>query len=233
MNFAARRYAVPLAVWAESGGPGDDVRVECEGGVVVSYTLDWAGNVIPSNDNVIGGTSGAQANVIHDNKGAGVRVNGGAGNSILTNRFFANGGLGILLGFQGGVGFNDPKDPDGGTNNRQNYTVLTSAERNSATGETTITGSLNSNPNQTYTIQCFKADADVTDHGEGETFLGETTATTNADGDATFTCTTTKDALAAGDEVTSTATNTSRTAANTRIGDTSQFSRNVVVTTGP
>src|SRR5215216_5677831 len=98
-------------------------------------------------DNVIGGTSGAQANVIHDNKGAGVRVNGGAGNSILTNRFFANGGLGILLRFQGGVGFNDPKDPDGGTNNRQNYTVLTSAERNSATGETTITGSLNSNPN--------------------------------------------------------------------------------------
>lgn len=33
--FATRSYPVPLAVWAESGGPGDDVRVECRGGVVV------------------------------------------------------------------------------------------------------------------------------------------------------------------------------------------------------
>ena len=35
LSFAAKRYPVPLAVWAESGGPGDDLRVECHDGVVV------------------------------------------------------------------------------------------------------------------------------------------------------------------------------------------------------
>ena len=35
MNFADNHYPVPLAVWAESGGPGDDIRVECEGGGVL------------------------------------------------------------------------------------------------------------------------------------------------------------------------------------------------------
>lgn len=35
LNFAVGRYPMPLAVWAETEGPGDDVRVECEGGVVV------------------------------------------------------------------------------------------------------------------------------------------------------------------------------------------------------
>lgn len=35
LNFFGNRYPVPLAVSAESGGPGDDVRVECEDGVVV------------------------------------------------------------------------------------------------------------------------------------------------------------------------------------------------------
>jgi hypothetical protein len=35
LSFAAKRYPVPLAVWAESGGPGDDLRVECQNGVVV------------------------------------------------------------------------------------------------------------------------------------------------------------------------------------------------------
>ena len=35
LTFAAQRYPVPLAVWAESGGPGDDLRVECQDGVVV------------------------------------------------------------------------------------------------------------------------------------------------------------------------------------------------------
>jgi hypothetical protein len=35
LSFAAQRYPVPLAVWAESGGPGDDLRVECQDGAVV------------------------------------------------------------------------------------------------------------------------------------------------------------------------------------------------------
>lgn len=34
LNFVAGRYPVPLAVSAESGGPGDDVRIECEDDIV-------------------------------------------------------------------------------------------------------------------------------------------------------------------------------------------------------
>ncbi|CAA9392054.1 MAG: Aldehyde dehydrogenase [uncultured Rubrobacteraceae bacterium] len=215
---------------------GSVIEANGGNGVNISYYSFWdsSGNhrVIPSNDNLIGGASGAQENVIRDNNGSGVRISGGAGNSVRTNRIFANGYLGILYGFMGGVGFNDEDDPDGGDNNGQNYPVVTSATKDPVSGETTITGTLNSNPNQTYLIQCFEADSDARNHGEGETFLGEATAATDADGDATFTCTATEDALAVGDEVTTTATNTSGTAANTRIGDTSQFSQNVAVTAG-
>src|SRR5215207_5694754 len=35
LNFAVGHYPVPLAVSAETDGPGDDVHVECEGGAVV------------------------------------------------------------------------------------------------------------------------------------------------------------------------------------------------------
>lgn len=39
MNFAANWSPVPLAVWAESGGPGDDLRVECEDGSVLEIQV--------------------------------------------------------------------------------------------------------------------------------------------------------------------------------------------------
>jgi hypothetical protein len=236
-------------------GKGNTIAHNPSGGIRISSSRNKVkGNVIkanggsgvdlipnifsPTNDNVIGGTTSADANVIHDNVGAGVQLRifadtSSAGNSVLTNSIFANGGLGIGLNGFNFPGNNDEDDPDSGINNGQSYPVITSATRDSASGETTITGMLNSNPNQTYTIQCFKADAEVRNHGEGETFLAETTAATDANGDATFTFTTIEDALAVGDEVTSTATNTSGSAANTRIGDTSQFSRNLVVTAGP
>jgi Periplasmic copper-binding protein (NosD) len=236
-------------------GKGNTIAHNPSGGIRISSSRNKVkGNVIkanggsgvdlipnifsPTNDNVIGGTTSADANVIHDNVGAGVQLRifadtSSAGNSVLTNSIFANGGLGIGLNGFNFPGNNDEDDPDSGINNGQNYPVITSATRDSASGETTITGMLNSNPDQTYTIQCFKADAEVRNHGEGETFLAETTAATDANGDATFTFTTIEDALAVGDEVTSTATNTSGSAANTRIGDTSQFSRNLFVTAGP
>jgi hypothetical protein len=39
LDFAAQPQPVPLAVWAESGGPGDDLRVECQDGVVVEVQV--------------------------------------------------------------------------------------------------------------------------------------------------------------------------------------------------
>ena len=57
----------------------------------------YAGILIDSDDNVIGGTEPAGANVIAFNGGAGIEVGYGARNAIRGNSIFANGGLGIYL----------------------------------------------------------------------------------------------------------------------------------------
>jgi hypothetical protein len=66
------------------------------------------------------------------------------------------------------------------------------------------------------------AASDPSNHGEGRTLVAQTTATTDAGGDASFTCTGTVGFLIPGQTVTATATNTAT-------GDTSEFSRNVLV----
>ena len=198
---------------------GNFIRVNEDDGVNIS-----------GDGNTIGGATSAEGNSIFANGGDGVEVfSSGEGNSVLSNRIFDNVGLGIDLLGTNGVTNNDEDDPDTGANNLQNFPVITSAIRNSS-GITTITGTIKSNPNQSFTIQCFQADGD-SDHGEGQFFLGSTTIATNANGDSSvFTCTSNDPEV--DQEVSVTATNTTGTATNTAIGDTSEFSRNVVVS-GP
>jgi hypothetical protein len=155
-------------------------------------------------------------------------VFGGAavGNRVLSNSIFANGELGIDLASDE-VTANDLDDPDSPSSNnrRQNFPVITSAIRSNTTGSTTITGTLNSNPSQSFTIQCFVAAPDPSGHGEGQIPAGaDTTVTTDAGGDDTFACVSPVPQL--GQAVTATATNTAT-------GDTSEFSRNVGVVAGP
>jgi hypothetical protein len=133
------------------------------------------------------------------------------GNRISRNSIFGNGspgGLGIALN-NDGVTANDNQDPDTGPNRLQNFPVITSAST------TTIEGRLNSRPRRTFTIQFFSNPAPnfPTGFGEGETFLGEKTVTTNDRGRASFTFAT---ALTAGEFVTATATDA--------FGNTSEFS---------
>jgi len=60
-------------------------------------------------------------------------------------------------------------------NNLQNFPVLTGAS--TLGGSTTIHGSLNSTPGQSFTIEFFSnATCDSSGNGEGETFIGATTA---------------------------------------------------------
>lgn len=182
--------------------------------------------IVSSPDNTIGGTAVGAGNRIAHNDGDGVIVFGGdaVGNRILSNSTFSNSDLGIDLASTG-VTANDDDDPDSpGSNNRlQNFPVITSATRSQSAGFTTISGRLNSTPSSSFTIQCFVAAPDPSDHGEGRTPLGQTTATTNANGDDnSFTCVTPQQ----GQVVTATATNTTT-------GDTSEFSQNVGVTTVP
>jgi hypothetical protein len=194
------------------------------------------GVVISSgNDSTIGGAASGAGNRIANNDGDGVIVFGGAavGNTILSNLMFSNNNdgvddLGIDLASDG-VTANDTDDPDSASSNnrRQNFPVITAAVKSQTSPFfTAISGTLNSNPNQSFTIQCFLAAPDPSGHGEGQIPLGQTAATTNANGDDnSWSCPATP-IPQVGQQVTATATNTAT-------GDTSEFSQNVGVTPGP
>ncbi|WP_129676230.1 SdrD B-like domain-containing protein [Candidatus Chloroploca sp. Khr17] len=143
-------------------------------------------------DNQIGGIGPGEANLIANNGTSaafynGILVNATAvRNTMRGNRIFANARLGIDLLQPAGVNVNDPDDPDTGGNNLQNYPVITFAQAY-ADGTTVIEGTLDSNPNTTFTLDFYySSEADPTGYGEGEFYLGAGSATTDANGDAEF-----------------------------------------------
>jgi hypothetical protein len=99
-----------------------------------------------ASNNTIGRTASGAGNAISGNGDEGVSIVEGTGNRVLSNFIFSNTGLGIDL-FPDGITANDTDDPDTGANNLQNFPVITSAIRSNTTGFTTISGTLNSNPN--------------------------------------------------------------------------------------
>jgi hypothetical protein len=117
------------------------------------------------NNNVI------QRNTIWDCQGSGVAVIAAKGNLISQNSIYANSGLGIELG--------------SGGNDNQEAPVLTSTV-GSATA-TVVRGSLDSAPNTTFTLEFFaSAVGDPSGYGQGQTYLGSQTATTDANGHVCF-----------------------------------------------
>ncbi len=164
-----------------------------------------------SSSNTIGGTAAGAGNVIVNNLRDGVLIGASStNNAILGNSIRNNGDLGIDLG-GGGVSPNDAGDGDSGSNNLQNFPVITSAVL--AGGGTSLQGTLNSTPNTTFRLEFFSnAACDAPGNGEGQTFLGTTSVTTDASGNVTFTAT----AGAASGVVTATATDPN--------GNTSEFS---------
>ena len=150
------------------------------------------------------------------------------GVSITGNSIFSNSEFGIDLNYDGTT-FNDPGDADAGPNNLQNFPVLTSAT--SAGGTTTVTGTLNSTPSTTFTLEFFSNPAcDSSGYGEGQNFLGSTTVNADGGGDANFTAVLPV-TVAAGHVITSTATSPP-VGADPR-GSTSEFSPCLSVTTPP
>src|ERR1035437_8119003 len=126
----------------------------------------------------------SSGNVIAFNTKNGIAVTGDVGNPISRNSIFSNGGLGIHLG-KHGVTPNDAGDPDTGPNNLQNFPVLTSALFGG--GSTTIGGTLNSTANTAFRVEFFSnTTCDPSGHGEGQTFLGFTTVTTDGSGNGSF-----------------------------------------------
>jgi hypothetical protein len=169
-----------------------------------------------ASNNSIGGMPVNAANTIAFNEGAGVFVESGTGNAILSNSIFSNAGLGIDLG-PAGVTPNDFLDADAGANGLQNAPVLNVA----ASDVQFISGKLHSKPNATFTLQFFASpSADPSGFGEGKLYIGFLTVMTDASGNATFNFSPFFfPAFAAGDWISATATD----AAN----NTSEFSDSV------
>jgi hypothetical protein len=171
-----------------------------------------------------------EGNRIANNGGDGVLVSGeeGAGlgdendnNSIRGNTIFSNGGLGIDLDLEDtilsttgdGITANDAGDGDTGNNELQNFPLVNAALPQSSTF---VRGFLNSRPNAAYTIDIYRATTcDPSGNGEGGAYLGSTTATTNAFGNALWSTTVTA-TVPANEFVTATATDS--------LGSTSEFS---------
>jgi hypothetical protein len=121
-----------------------------------------------------------------------------------------------------GVDSNDAGDADSGNNEHQNYPVLTTA-----TDSPSVSGTLDSTPKQTYTLDFYgNASCHTSGYGEGEVYLGSTVVTTDDSGYADFTAAL-SGAVSPMDSVTATATDAD--------GNTSEFSACVVVapTTNP
>ena len=134
----------------------------------------------------IGGTAAGAGNAIAFN-GAGVLVAAGTGTSIRGNDIFSNTGLGINLGGSAPHP-NDSCDGDTGVNNLQNFPLLATAF--SSGGSTTIQGTLNSVASTLYAIDLFSSSAcDPSGYGQGQTYLGSTTATTDTSCNASFSVT--------------------------------------------
>ena len=135
----------------------------------------------PGNHHVTG-------NIIAHNTVDGLSIfpnaNAPIGNRFLGNSIHSNGELGINLEYDDGVTENDTGDTDTGSNNLQNFPVLTSAISNGA--GTTILGTLNSHASSSYRIEFF---SNAVNTRQGRTLLGIQNVTTNAAGDATINAT--------------------------------------------
>ncbi len=180
-------------------------------------------------NNTIGGTADGDGNVIAFNgfmpdpasARAGVYIEGDTaiGNGILSNSIFGNAGLGIDLD-PIGVNPNTPGGPHLGPNNHQNFPVVASATSDGS--QTIIQGSLNSTANTTFRLEFFSnPSCDPSGFGQGQTFVGSTTAATDDNGDASFSLTF-PTAVAIGQLVTATATDAGN--------NTSEFSQCAAVT---
>jgi len=159
---------------------------------------------------LVGSTLAGTGNIITASGGAGVAVTGASStnNRISSNSIFGNTGIGIDLN-NDGVTANDAGDGDNGPNNIQNFPLITD-------GTPVITGTLNSTASTTFRLEFFSnTAADSTGFGEGQTYLGFATVTTDGTGNAPFFFSSTQ--IAAGQFISATATNPN--------GNTSEFSQ--------
>ena len=193
---------------------GNRIGTQADGVTALGNGTEGINFLANPTNNQIGGTAAGEGNIIAFNGGDGVEVFQGTGNPIRGNSIYANGGLGIDLNADG-VTPNDALDADSGPNGLQNFPVLTSAVRNA--GVTNISTTLNSVANTSFAIDFYASTAaDGSGFGEGQTYLGSSNGTTDANGMLTVNFGTATP-VALGSFITATATLLSA-------GNTSEFS---------
>ena len=176
------------------GNTGAGITIASNGNVVTANTIGDFGSPNGGDgvtisgtaaNNQIGGVANGDGNQIVGNGAAGVAVTGtGTGNPIVGNGIAENTDLGIDLG-TAGVTANDTLDPDTGANNLQNFPVL--ATFTTASGNSTITGTLNSTASTSFRVDFYSASScDPSGNGEGDNYVGSANVTTNGSGDATI-----------------------------------------------
>jgi VCBS repeat-containing protein len=150
------------------------------------------GITVANGGNKIGGTETGAGNTIASNGFFGVSIR--ANNQsipVLSNSIFSNVQLGIdLRGNDSspyGVTLNDPGDGDGSVANQgQNFPVITSVSGSGSNA--TVSGTLNSTASTAFRLEFFASAAcDPSGYGEGQTFIGSTSVTTDSSGNASFT----------------------------------------------
>ncbi len=177
-----------------------------------------------ASNNIIGfdgtGTPGVEGNIIrYSTNGIRSEDNDDAGNRFSANSIAGGTAATFTIGIElwpesgaAGVTANDTDDPDNGPNHVQNFPVITSAT------PTGVSGTFNSNPSESYTLEFFSSAAcHAAGNGGGETYLGSTTVNTDINGDTTFSF---PASLTIGQFIAATAIKTS----GTTVGDTSEFS---------
>ncbi len=132
-----------------------------------------------------------QWNTIASNLGNGVSMIGDGvyNNVVILNEIYLNNDLGIDLNDDGPTA-NDTNDSDGGSNQSQNFPVLTKAFLND-NGKIEIEGTLGSIPNKDYTIYFYansrcNSSETALNFGEGEKPIGDISVTTTSSGDIDF-----------------------------------------------
>jgi hypothetical protein len=152
------------------------------------------GLAIGGSNNIIGGTAPGEANVIAFNGFNGLTDNNpsSTGNSFRGNLVFSNGffnhvsgvSIGIDIG-SSGITLNDAGDVDSGTNNLQNFPVITGVTPGLNT--VNVKGTLNSAASTAFNIDFYaNSICDPLGYGEGARLIGSASVTTNSSGDAAF-----------------------------------------------
>ena len=174
--------------------------------------------------NTIGGTASGAENVISGNTGRGIIISGvdATGNLIQSNAIYANGSIGIDLAIDG-VTANDGAKTAGQPNLLMDFPVFTSSTLLGT--NLFVAGYVGSLPNQAIfanaRVEIFEADNDASGHGEGQVFLGF--LTTDGSGNFSGTIDVSGKGLAAGENITGTATDLSN--------NTSEFGTHRIVVT--